>query len=411
MSSDWLSTAYAVGNVVSSVTLVLLNKRVFAAGFIYPMTLSCFHFVFTIFFYQLLAACRFFSWPAIDMPQIEKFKVAGASFASIGFMNLSLTYNSVGFYQITKLMIIPVTLVINFYFYSVSTTPKVKLSLMILLAGVGVATVTDVQLKRVLLRSSNTPYGWTSLLLTRRSAPYRNSDRADVWLLRGRDDGHVPDMAGHEAKGLWAVGDAAAERHRPLAVGAGARRRRVDRVLLLRAEAVRHGNRLLQCVVRPGAHAHAVACAGHVLPRAARQLLLVWADRPNEPDHVPGGGPPENVPRARGRLRALPQQAAGHAAAVQQHRRRDGAAFRTRKTKGRPRVACDRPLPARPPPPQVAFVGCVLYGHVKYAAGQGKDDCLDTCCPGCVVGVLDPTKHSEEAKIELQGLTVSSPKS
>ena len=49
--------------------------------------------------------------------------------------------------QITKLVIIPVTLAINYYFYSVSTTPKVKISLLILLAGVGVATVTDVQLK------------------------------------------------------------------------------------------------------------------------------------------------------------------------------------------------------------------------------------------------------------------------
>ena len=29
--------------------------------------------------------------------------------------------------QITKLVIIPVTLVINYYFYSVSTTPKVRL--------------------------------------------------------------------------------------------------------------------------------------------------------------------------------------------------------------------------------------------------------------------------------------------
>ena len=35
------------------------------------------------------------------MPQSEKFKVAAAGFASIGFMNLSLTYNSVGFYQVS----------------------------------------------------------------------------------------------------------------------------------------------------------------------------------------------------------------------------------------------------------------------------------------------------------------------
>ena len=101
MGDALISTAYAVGNVVTSVALVLLNKRVFSGGFIYPMTLSCFHFAFTIVFYQLLAMANFFQKPAIDMPQWEKFKMAFAGFASIGFMNLSLTYNSVGFYQVS----------------------------------------------------------------------------------------------------------------------------------------------------------------------------------------------------------------------------------------------------------------------------------------------------------------------
>ena len=105
MSDSMISTMYAVGNVVSSVALVLLNKRVFAGGFYYPMTLSCFHFAFTIVFYQLLAAFNVFSKPAIDMPQKEKFKVAFAGFASIGFMNLSLSTNSVGFYQVRTLLV------------------------------------------------------------------------------------------------------------------------------------------------------------------------------------------------------------------------------------------------------------------------------------------------------------------
>ena len=110
MSDSMISTMYAVGNVVSSVALVLLNKRVFAGGFSYPMTLSCFHFAFTIVFYQLLAAFNVFSKPAIDMPQKEKFKVAFAGFASIGFMNLSLLTNSVGFYQVRTLPLVRVRL-------------------------------------------------------------------------------------------------------------------------------------------------------------------------------------------------------------------------------------------------------------------------------------------------------------
>lgn len=65
------------------------------------MTLSAFHFVFTIFFYEVLRLGGAFVRPNPDLPQIEKFKVGLAGFASIGFMNLSLNYNSVGFYQVT----------------------------------------------------------------------------------------------------------------------------------------------------------------------------------------------------------------------------------------------------------------------------------------------------------------------
>ena len=49
------ATGYAIGNVASSVALVLVNKKVFAGGFHFPMTLSFFHFVFTVLWYQLLA--------------------------------------------------------------------------------------------------------------------------------------------------------------------------------------------------------------------------------------------------------------------------------------------------------------------------------------------------------------------
>ena len=37
------------------------------------------------------------------MPEADKFKVAFAGVASIGFMNVSLSLNSVGFYQVTAL--------------------------------------------------------------------------------------------------------------------------------------------------------------------------------------------------------------------------------------------------------------------------------------------------------------------
>ena len=118
------AAAFAVGNVVSSVTLVLVNKLAFSAGFKFPITLSFCHFIFTVVFYRLLRCAGFYEDAA--MPQLEKFKVALAGFASIGFMNLSLNSNSVGFYQITKLTIIPVVLAINLL-YGVHTNGKICL--------------------------------------------------------------------------------------------------------------------------------------------------------------------------------------------------------------------------------------------------------------------------------------------
>jgi solute carrier family 35 protein E3 len=126
MSENLITAGYAVCNVLSSVALVLLNKKVFAAGFHFPFSLSFFHFCFTLVFYRLLLACGLFELPTKPVSQLEKFKVGAAGVASIGFMNVSLSLNSVGFYQVTKLTIVPVTLVINYFFFGVSTTAKVR---------------------------------------------------------------------------------------------------------------------------------------------------------------------------------------------------------------------------------------------------------------------------------------------
>merc|ERR1719409_2460421 len=80
------------------------------------------------------------------MPFADSFRMAAAGVGSIGFMNISLHLNSVGFYQITKLAIVPATLAAQSLLFGVSTSTKIKLSLSILLLGLGLATVTDVQL-------------------------------------------------------------------------------------------------------------------------------------------------------------------------------------------------------------------------------------------------------------------------
>lgn len=50
------AAAFAVGNVLSSVSLVLVNKLVFSAGFKFPLSLSFCHFCFTVVFSGCCAA-------------------------------------------------------------------------------------------------------------------------------------------------------------------------------------------------------------------------------------------------------------------------------------------------------------------------------------------------------------------
>lgn len=144
MPIDRAALGYAVGNVSSSVALVLINKWVFSGGFRFPMTLTFFHFVFTDLFYRALEAAGLFVRKS--MPFHDAFRMAATGVGSIGFMNISLHLNSVGFYQITKLAIVPATLCAQSLLFGISTSTKIKLSLAILLLGLGLATVTDVQL-------------------------------------------------------------------------------------------------------------------------------------------------------------------------------------------------------------------------------------------------------------------------
>ncbi|KAJ7255420.1 hypothetical protein O6H91_Y415800 [Diphasiastrum complanatum] len=64
----------------------------------------------------------------------------------LGSLTFSLGFNSVGFYQMTKLAIIPCTVLLETVFLPKQFSANVQLSLILLLIGVGIATITDLQL-------------------------------------------------------------------------------------------------------------------------------------------------------------------------------------------------------------------------------------------------------------------------
>ncbi|KAF2300608.1 hypothetical protein GH714_014472 [Hevea brasiliensis] len=100
-------------------------------------------------FCTLHCAQRFnlFESKPIDMKTVMLFGILNG--VSIGLLNLSLGFNSIGFYQMTKLAIIPFTVLLETLFLKKQFSQKIKFSLFLLLVGVGIASVTDLQLNFV----------------------------------------------------------------------------------------------------------------------------------------------------------------------------------------------------------------------------------------------------------------------
>eukprot|EP00597_Dinobryon_sp_UTEXLB2267_P001617 CAMPEP_0170075670 /NCGR_PEP_ID=MMETSP0019_2-20121128/12773_1 /TAXON_ID=98059 /ORGANISM="Dinobryon sp., Strain UTEXLB2267" /LENGTH=258 /DNA_ID=CAMNT_0010286803 /DNA_START=161 /DNA_END=937 /DNA_ORIENTATION=+ len=75
--------------------------------------------------------------------------VAIGSLLSVAFMNLNLSYNSVGFYQLSKLVCIPFTLMVQYVAYKQTVSRAVQLTLIPITFGVGYATIYDLSLNPV----------------------------------------------------------------------------------------------------------------------------------------------------------------------------------------------------------------------------------------------------------------------
>ncbi|XVF46321.1 hypothetical protein PTKIN_Ptkin03bG0018300 [Pterospermum kingtungense] len=135
-------------SVASSVSIVICNKALMSnLGFPFATTLTSWHLMVT--FCTLHAALRFnmFENKPVDMKTVMLFGILNG--VSIGFLNLSLGFNSIGFYQMTKLAIIPFTVLLETIFLKKQFSQKIKLSLFLLLVGVGIASLTDLQLNFV----------------------------------------------------------------------------------------------------------------------------------------------------------------------------------------------------------------------------------------------------------------------
>ncbi|KAF3440487.1 hypothetical protein FNV43_RR18771 [Rhamnella rubrinervis] len=130
-------------NVVTSVGIIIVNKALMATyGFSFATTLTGLHFATTTLLTTILRWLGYIQASQLPLSELMKF-VLFANFSIVG-MNVSLMWNSVGFYQIAKLSMIPVSCFLEVVLDHVRYSRDTKLSITVVLLGVAVCTVTDV---------------------------------------------------------------------------------------------------------------------------------------------------------------------------------------------------------------------------------------------------------------------------
>lgn len=139
------SVLYMALNLCSSISIVLVNKWLFNnSRFKFPTALTMLHFGFTFVGLQICA------WVGLFEPKrLELWRVCRLSSAFCGFVvltNISLQLNSVGFYQVMKVLTTPLIAVLEYALYNKVLPASLLGSLAIICTGVAYSSMTDVEL-------------------------------------------------------------------------------------------------------------------------------------------------------------------------------------------------------------------------------------------------------------------------
>eukprot|EP01113_Clastostelium_recurvatum_P035814 TRINITY_DN5028_c0_g1_i1.p1 TRINITY_DN5028_c0_g1~~TRINITY_DN5028_c0_g1_i1.p1 ORF type:complete len:399 (-),score=75.91 TRINITY_DN5028_c0_g1_i1:69-1193(-) len=138
------SFLFIILNIVSSIAIVISNKWVFQfSGFKFGTFITILHFIMT---FIGLAICAYFKMFTIKRVRILDVVPLCSLFCGfVVFTNLSLEYNSVGFYQVMKVLTTPFIVFVQATYYGMHFETPIKLSLIPLCIGVAMASASDVE--------------------------------------------------------------------------------------------------------------------------------------------------------------------------------------------------------------------------------------------------------------------------
>ena len=139
---DMVAGFYMLFNFIASVGIVFVNKIVIKTfGYNYATFLTALHFVAT--WVGVLICHQLGMYEVKNLGFWDVFPITASFCSFVVFNNLSLQYNSVGFYQLMKVLTTPVVVVLQSLFYGVHLPWQLKLALVPVCIGVGMATVSD----------------------------------------------------------------------------------------------------------------------------------------------------------------------------------------------------------------------------------------------------------------------------
>eukprot|EP00300_Choanocystis_sp_HF-7_P025435 c27284_g1_i1.p1 GENE.c27284_g1_i1~~c27284_g1_i1.p1 ORF type:complete len:346 (+),score=82.21 c27284_g1_i1:93-1130(+) len=142
-----------VSNVLSSVGVILFNKYLLDSVHLECILFltAAHHFASWVPLYFMAASGQLIVRPVQFM---ENLKLCVSLFVTVAFFNLSLQYNSLGNYQLGKLIVTPTIAAAQYLFYGTATSRRVALALFGIFFGVVYASLHDTRVNVLGLAAS-----------------------------------------------------------------------------------------------------------------------------------------------------------------------------------------------------------------------------------------------------------------
>lgn len=159
MKTKSTTAFYLVLNIVFSITIVLMNKWIYRHIGFPNLTLSMIHFFVT--FLGLIICEKFHVFCIKDVAIKEMIPIAIAFCGFVVLTNLSLSHNTVGTYQVAKMLTTPCVIFLQILFYQKSFSISVKLTLIPIILGVVINFYYDLEFNII-----GTVYATLGVLIT-----------------------------------------------------------------------------------------------------------------------------------------------------------------------------------------------------------------------------------------------------